>query len=84
MSFIAAEKANYPLSLMCRVLEVNRTSLHDWERRPPSDRALYDAFLLEKIKAIHAASTAPTAPQGSTPSSGSSTASPSAASALSG
>ena len=55
-SFIAAEKANYPVSLMCRVLEVNRTSLHDWERRPPSDRALYDAFLFEKIKAIHAAS----------------------------
>ena len=55
-SFIAAEKANYPVSLMCRVLEVNRTSLHDWERRPPSDRALYDAFLLERIKAIHAAS----------------------------
>ena len=55
-SFIAAEKANYPVSLMCRVLDVNRTSLHDWERRPPSDRALYDAFLLEKIKAIHAAS----------------------------
>ena len=54
---IAAEKANYPVSLMCRVLEVNRTfSLHDWERRPPSDRALYDAFLLERIKAIHAAS----------------------------
>jgi len=55
-SFIAAEKANYPVSLMCRVLEVNRTSLHDWERRPPSDRVLYDTFLLEKIKAIHAAS----------------------------
>lgn len=55
-SFIAAEKANYPVSLMCRVLDVNRTSLHDWKRRPPSDRALYDAFLLEQIKAIHAAS----------------------------
>jgi putative transposase len=41
---------------MCRVLAVNRTSFHDWERRPPSDRTLYDAFLLGKIKAIHAAS----------------------------
>jgi putative transposase len=38
------------------VLGVNRTSFHDWERRPPSDRALYDEFLLDKIRAIHAAS----------------------------
>lgn len=55
-AFIAAEKANYPVSLMCRVLQVNRTAFHDWERRPPSDRDLYDAFLAEKIKAIHVAS----------------------------
>jgi putative transposase len=52
-SFIAAEKANYPVALMCRALEVNRTSFHDWERRPPSDRALSDAWLLEQIKQIH-------------------------------
>src|SRR5687768_6243895 len=41
---------------MCRVIGVNRTSFHDWERRPPSDRALQDAWLTEKIKQIHAAS----------------------------
>jgi putative transposase len=41
---------------MCRALGVNRTSFHDWERRAPSDRALSDAWLSEKIKAIHAAS----------------------------
>ena len=39
---------------MCRVLGVNRTTFHDWERRPPSDRALADAWLTEKIKQIHA------------------------------
>jgi putative transposase len=39
---------------MCRALEVNRTSFHDWERRAPSDRALGDAWLIDKIKAIHA------------------------------
>jgi putative transposase len=55
-AFIAAEKATYPISLMCRVLEVNRTAFHDWERRPPADRALYDAFLTDKISQIHAAS----------------------------
>jgi len=55
-SFIAAEKANYPVAVMCRALGVNRTSFHDRERRPPSDRALSDAWLTEKIKQIHEAS----------------------------
>jgi putative transposase len=41
---------------MCRALGVNRTSFHDWERRAPSDRALSDAWLREKIKQIHTAS----------------------------
>jgi putative transposase len=41
---------------MCRVLKVNRTSFHDWERRAPSDRALSDAWLTDKIKQIHDAS----------------------------
>jgi putative transposase len=38
---------------MCRTLGVNRTSFHDWERRPPSERALEDARLTELIRAIH-------------------------------
>jgi hypothetical protein len=68
---------------MCRALGVNRTSFHDWERRAPSDRALTDAFLIEKIKAIHAAS-APTALGASTRSCASSTRSASGESAWSG
>lgn len=51
--FIAAEKANYPVSLMSRVLGVNRTAFHAWERRPPSQRAMEDAFLTERIRKIH-------------------------------
>src|SRR5438874_9865072 len=38
---------------MCRVLKVNRTAFHNWERRAPSDRALQDAWLSERIKQIH-------------------------------
>src|SRR2546429_9753709 len=38
---------------MCRVLGVSRTGFHNWERRAPSDRALQDAWLTEKIKRIH-------------------------------
>jgi putative transposase len=51
--FIAAEKANYPISLMCRVLEVSRSGFHAWERRPPSQRDQVDAQLLDQIRARH-------------------------------
>ena len=50
---IAAERATYPVSLMCRVLGVNRTAFHAWQGRPPSERELQDAWLIEKIKEIH-------------------------------
>jgi putative transposase len=55
-SFIAAEKTNYPVAVMCRVFGVSRTGFHNWERRAPSDRALQDAWLTERIKRIHDAS----------------------------
>jgi putative transposase len=35
---------------------VNRSSFYAWERRPPSDRALEDAWLTEEIRQIHRAS----------------------------
>jgi putative transposase len=51
--FIAAEKANYPISLLCRMLGVSRSGFHAWERRSPSDRELADAWLVERIREIH-------------------------------
>ena len=33
--------------------EGRRTGFHHWERRAPSDRALTDAWLTEKIKRVH-------------------------------
>ena len=53
--FIDAERANHSISLMCQMLEVSRSGYHAWQSRPPSDRALTDAWLLEKIREIHAA-----------------------------
>jgi hypothetical protein len=50
---IAAEKANHSISLMCRLLSVSRSGFQAWERRPPSDRARADAWLVERIRAIH-------------------------------
>jgi putative transposase len=52
-SFIAAEKSRFPVAALCRVLGVNRTAFHNWEGRAPSDRALTDAWLTEKIRRIH-------------------------------
>ena len=53
---IAAEKARFPISLSCRVLGVSRSGFHAWERRAPSQRALSDAWLRERIGEIHARS----------------------------
>ena len=52
---IAAEKANHPVDLLCQLLGVSRSGFYAWQSRPPSDRALSDAWLLERIREIHAA-----------------------------
>lgn len=55
-SFIAEEQANpnndWRVAEMCRVLEVSRSGFYDWQRRPPSDRAVTDAMLAVEIEAI--------------------------------
>ena len=51
--FIAAEKTNYPISLMCRLLGVSRSGFHAWEQRAPSKRALADAALTEQIRGMY-------------------------------
>jgi putative transposase len=50
---IAAEKASHPVDLLCRVLGVSRSGFYAWQTRAPSDRALSDAWLLERIREIH-------------------------------
>ena len=51
---ISAEKARTPVSVCCALLGVSRSGYYDWERRAPSDRALTDAWLIEKIREIWA------------------------------
>jgi transposase InsO family protein len=51
-----AERANYPVALMCRVLEVSRSGLYAWERRGTSARKAADVELSEQIRAIHRSS----------------------------
>lgn len=51
--FIAAEKAQYPIDLLCEVLEVSRAGFYAHHTRPKSARATRDEMLGEKIVAIH-------------------------------
>jgi len=52
---ISAQKANgIPVSLACELLGVSRAGYYEWATRAPSDRELSDAWLTEKIRAIHA------------------------------
>jgi len=53
---IEEEKAQgFPVSVACELLGVSRSGYHDWETRAPSDRALTDAWLTERIREIHKA-----------------------------
>ena len=50
---ISAEKAHgFPVSRMCALLGVSTSGYYDWAGRVPSDRALTDAWLIEKIREI--------------------------------
>ena len=50
----SAEKARFPVSRLCELLGVSTSGFYAWASRAPSDRTLSDAWLLEKIRAIHA------------------------------
>lgn len=50
---IEAEKANHSIPRLCRMLGVSRSGYYAWRRRPPSERARFDAVLSEKIETIH-------------------------------
>jgi putative transposase len=51
---ISAEKARTPISVACELLGVSRSGYHAWVTRAPSDRDLSDAWLIERIKRVHA------------------------------
>ncbi len=48
-SFIDAERAFYPVQVLCRVMEVGRSGFYAWLGRPPSARARTDEVLEGKI-----------------------------------
>ena len=54
--FVEAEAAQFPVSLLCRVVGVTRQGFYAWKRRPPSARELADRELAARIRQIHAES----------------------------
>jgi putative transposase len=51
--FIDEHRAEFPVRLMCRVLDVSRSGYYAWRKRPPSAREMANQKLLEEIKAVH-------------------------------
>jgi putative transposase len=53
---IDAERVNYPVALLCRMLGVSKSGYYAWRSRPPSERRRQDALLTQKIHEIHSRS----------------------------
>jgi putative transposase len=51
--FVDANQASFPITTMCRTLEVSTSGYYEWRRRPPSARALSDEVFTEQIRDIH-------------------------------
>ncbi len=54
--FIQAEKASFPIALLCRVLNVSRAGYYAFAKRAPSARARADGALETRIREIHTTS----------------------------
>jgi len=50
---VDAEKAHYPVGVLCQSLDVSRSGFYAWKRRPPSARSKADARLAVEIVAMH-------------------------------
>jgi len=55
-AFIATKRADFPVALLCRTLEVSRSGFYAWEQRPQAARRLQDQSLGLEIGAIFAQS----------------------------
>ena len=53
---MSTNQAFFPVALMARVLGVSKAGYYAWLHRQPSDRAVADTALLERIRTVHAGS----------------------------
>jgi transposase InsO family protein len=52
-TFILAEKALYPITILCGVLGVSCSGFHAWRKRPQAARVRADAQLAAQVAAVH-------------------------------
>ncbi len=50
---IDAERASFPVAVLCKVLGVSRSGYYGWRDRPPSSRSRQDVALTAKIYQLH-------------------------------
>jgi putative transposase len=55
-AFIRDHAQEFPVDLMCQVLDVSRSGYYAWRDRPPSQQAQRQAELVEQIRQVHTAS----------------------------
>jgi putative transposase len=55
---VSANQADVSVRTMCRVLQVSASGYYAWRDRPASQRAIDNAVLTERIRAVHVASDA--------------------------
>jgi len=53
---IHAQKASFPIVMMCRLLKISRASYYAWVDRPASARSVRSQALTERITVLHKAS----------------------------
>lgn len=52
-AFIHEQQRQFPVGLLCRVLEVSRSGYYAWQRRPPSETSRRQAALVAEIRQAH-------------------------------
>jgi putative transposase len=52
-AFIKRHREIWPVTVMCRVLQVSRSGFFGWQRRPVSRRDRRQRELIEKIKVVY-------------------------------
>jgi putative transposase len=51
--FVDAEKARFPVSLLCKMVGISKSGYYAWKSRAPSKRSREDAALTERIVEVH-------------------------------
>lgn len=52
-AFIEEHRKVWPISVICRVLQISRSGFFAWRKRPPSARQIHQQELLAKIRKAH-------------------------------